>query len=104
MKEVVSVYQSNPRKYSLYTTRSWEFLGLEQGETKPIKANSYSGGKKKKGRQVDFTSSTSRSRSCSRERRRGKKKGEAKKDVRVRGKRKKRREKSSLVQCMGPTK
>ena len=48
MKEVVSVYQSNPRKYSLYTTRSWEFLGLEQGETKPIKANSYSRGKKKK--------------------------------------------------------
>ena len=54
LKEVVSVYQSNPRKYSLYTTRSWEFLGLEQGETKPIKANSYSGGKKKKGKAGRF--------------------------------------------------
>ncbi|XP_075666679.1 subtilisin-like protease SBT5.6 [Castanea sativa] len=29
LEEVVSVYQSNPRKYSLHTTRSWEFLGLE---------------------------------------------------------------------------
>ena len=88
MKEVVSVYQSNPRKYSLHTTRSWEFLGLEQGETKPIKANSYSGGKKKKKRK---------GRSISRARppnpaavpekdEGGKKKGEAKKDVRVRGK------------------
>ncbi|KAK7846109.1 subtilisin-like protease sbt5.6 [Quercus suber] len=37
LKEEVSVYQSNPRKYSLHATRSWEFLGLEQGETKPIK-------------------------------------------------------------------
>nr|XP_023885030.1 subtilisin-like protease SBT5.5 isoform X2 [Quercus suber] len=32
LEEVVSVYQSNPRKYSLHTTRSWEFLGLD---TKP---------------------------------------------------------------------
>ena len=32
LEEVVSVYQSNPKKYSLHTTRSWEFLGLD---TKP---------------------------------------------------------------------
>ena len=42
LKEVVLVYQSNPRKYSLNTTRSWDFLGLEQGEKKPIKSNTYS--------------------------------------------------------------
>lgn len=30
MEEVVSVYKSEPRKYSLHTTRSWEFSGLEE--------------------------------------------------------------------------
>ncbi|KAA8515018.1 hypothetical protein F0562_018195 [Nyssa sinensis] len=30
--EVVSVFQSHPRKYSLQTTRSWEFSGLEEGK------------------------------------------------------------------------
>ena len=103
MKEVVSVYQSNPRKYSLYTTRSWEFLGLEQGETKPIKANSYSGGKKK-GKAGRFHELDLPIPQLFQRKTKGEKKGEAKKDVRVRGKRKKRREKSSLVQCMGPTK
>lgn len=29
-EEVVSVYKSKPRKYSLQTTRSWEFSGLEK--------------------------------------------------------------------------
>ncbi|KAL3851433.1 hypothetical protein ACJIZ3_013315 [Penstemon smallii] len=29
MEEVVSVFRSNPRKYSLHTTRSWEFSGLQ---------------------------------------------------------------------------
>ncbi|KAG9149794.1 hypothetical protein Leryth_025683 [Lithospermum erythrorhizon] len=30
MDEVVSVFQSHPTKYSLHTTRSWEFSGLEE--------------------------------------------------------------------------
>lgn len=30
LEEVVSVYPSNPRKYSLHTTRSWEFAGLQE--------------------------------------------------------------------------
>ncbi|KAH7545081.1 hypothetical protein FEM48_Zijuj01G0055400 [Ziziphus jujuba var. spinosa] len=30
MEEVVSVWRSYPRKYSLHTTRSWEFVGLEE--------------------------------------------------------------------------
>ncbi|XP_059623828.1 subtilisin-like protease SBT5.6 [Cornus florida] len=32
MDEVVSVYRSYPRKNSLHTTRSWEFVGLEEGK------------------------------------------------------------------------
>lgn len=33
MEEVVSVFGSDPKKYSLHTTRSWEFIGLlEEGE------------------------------------------------------------------------
>ncbi|KAK9268011.1 hypothetical protein L1049_010450 [Liquidambar formosana] len=32
LDEVVSVFQSHPRKYSLQTTRSWEFVGLEEVE------------------------------------------------------------------------
>ena len=32
MEEVVSVFQSNQGKYSLQTTRSWEFVGLEEKE------------------------------------------------------------------------
>ncbi|KAJ7968812.1 Subtilisin-like protease [Quillaja saponaria] len=32
MEEVVSVYQSYPKKYSLHTTRSWEFAGIEEAE------------------------------------------------------------------------
>ncbi|GMP72022.1 hypothetical protein CsSME_00030212 [Camellia sinensis var. sinensis] len=31
LEEVVSVIRSHPRKYSLQTTRSWEFVGLEEG-------------------------------------------------------------------------
>ncbi|KAL2484243.1 subtilase family protein [Forsythia ovata] len=34
MEEVVSVFRSHPKKYSLHTTRSWEFVGLEE-RTKP---------------------------------------------------------------------
>ncbi|KAL2484309.1 subtilase family protein [Forsythia ovata] len=34
MDEVVSVLRSHPKKYSLHTTRSWEFVGLEE-RTKP---------------------------------------------------------------------
>ena len=30
MEGVVSVFRSEPRKYSLQTTRSWEFVGLEE--------------------------------------------------------------------------
>ncbi|KAJ6416799.1 hypothetical protein OIU84_002639 [Salix udensis] len=30
LKEVVSVFKSNPRKYSVQTTRSWRFVGLEE--------------------------------------------------------------------------
>ncbi|KAI5571029.1 hypothetical protein BDE02_11G066800 [Populus trichocarpa] len=30
LKEVVSVFKSNPRKYSVQTTRSWRFAGLEE--------------------------------------------------------------------------
>lgn len=30
LEEVVSVYPSDPRKYSLQTTRSWEFAGLQE--------------------------------------------------------------------------
>ncbi|KAK4482051.1 hypothetical protein RD792_011603 [Penstemon davidsonii] len=29
-EEVLSVYQSNPRKYSLHTTRSWGFAGVQE--------------------------------------------------------------------------
>ncbi|KAI6703540.1 hypothetical protein NL676_012676 [Syzygium grande] len=32
LDEVVSVIQSDPKKYSMHTTRSWEFLGLEGGK------------------------------------------------------------------------
>ncbi|KAF7126282.1 hypothetical protein RHSIM_Rhsim11G0101800 [Rhododendron simsii] len=32
LEEVVSVFRSDPTKYSLQTTRSWEFVGLEEGE------------------------------------------------------------------------
>lgn len=32
MEEVSSVYASKARKYSLHTTRSWEFVGLDEGE------------------------------------------------------------------------
>ncbi|OWM90910.1 hypothetical protein CDL15_Pgr027397 [Punica granatum] len=32
LDEVTSVIRSNPRKYSLQTTRSWDFLGLEEGD------------------------------------------------------------------------
>ncbi|KAF5475260.1 hypothetical protein F2P56_007085 [Juglans regia] len=34
LEEVVSVSRSDPKKYSLHTTRSWEFVGLEEGERK----------------------------------------------------------------------
>lgn len=30
MEEVVSVFRSHPGKYSLHTTRSWEFAGLQE--------------------------------------------------------------------------
>ena len=30
LEEVVSVYISHPEKYSLQTTRSWEFVGLDE--------------------------------------------------------------------------
>ncbi|KAL0398400.1 UNVERIFIED_CONTAM: Subtilisin-like protease SBT5.6 [Sesamum radiatum] len=33
MEEVVSVIRSNPRKYSMHTTRSWEFAGLRETTT-----------------------------------------------------------------------
>ncbi|KAK9088249.1 hypothetical protein Scep_027331 [Stephania cephalantha] len=32
MDEVVSMFQSHPKRWSLQTTRSWEFLGVEEGE------------------------------------------------------------------------
>ncbi|PSR98662.1 Subtilisin-like protease [Actinidia chinensis var. chinensis] len=32
LEEVVSVFRSEPSKYSLQTTRSWEFVGLDEGE------------------------------------------------------------------------
>ncbi|CAL5328471.1 unnamed protein product [Camellia sinensis] len=32
LEEVVSVFRSKPGKYSLQTIRSWEFVGLEEGE------------------------------------------------------------------------
>ncbi|KAJ4849971.1 hypothetical protein Tsubulata_004865 [Turnera subulata] len=32
MEDVALVYKSEPRKYSTQTTRSWEFVGLEEGE------------------------------------------------------------------------
>ncbi|AED95280.1 Subtilisin-like protease SBT5.6 [Arabidopsis thaliana] len=33
LAEVVSVFKSHPRKYEAHTTRSWEFVGLEEEET-----------------------------------------------------------------------
>lgn len=33
-EEVVSIFRSHPRKYSMHTTRSWEFAGVEE-EMKP---------------------------------------------------------------------
>lgn len=33
MAEVVSIFKSHPRKYEAHTTRSWEFVGLEEEET-----------------------------------------------------------------------
>ncbi|KAL6991313.1 hypothetical protein U1Q18_009430 [Sarracenia purpurea var. burkii] len=40
LDEVVSVFPSHPGKYSLHTTRSWEFVGLEEGEKlKNVKNN-----------------------------------------------------------------
>ena len=32
LEEVVSISKSDPNKYSLHTTRSWEFSGLEEDE------------------------------------------------------------------------
>lgn len=32
MEEVVSVWRSHPKKYTMHTTRSWEFVGLEEEE------------------------------------------------------------------------
>ncbi|XAR66628.1 Cucumisin [Bertholletia excelsa] len=32
LKEVVSLFKSHPGKYSLHTTRSWEFVGLDETE------------------------------------------------------------------------
>jgi len=32
MEEVVSVFRSHPRKHVMHTTRSWEFVGLEEAE------------------------------------------------------------------------
>ncbi|CAK9136634.1 unnamed protein product [Ilex paraguariensis] len=37
MDEVVSVSRSNPKKYSLHTTRSWEFVGLEEDTQNNLK-------------------------------------------------------------------
>lgn len=34
LEEVVSVYETKPGKYSKQTTRSWEFVGLEEGDQK----------------------------------------------------------------------
>ncbi|XP_030547358.2 subtilisin-like protease SBT5.6 [Rhodamnia argentea] len=54
LDEVVSVIRSDPRKYSMHTTRSWEFLGLE-GEKGSWNSNKMSGGllqKAKYGRGV----------------------------------------------------
>ncbi|GMH15740.1 hypothetical protein Nepgr_017581 [Nepenthes gracilis] len=33
LKEVVSVFRTHPGKYVKHTTRSWEFVGLEEGES-----------------------------------------------------------------------
>ncbi|KAL1225954.1 Subtilisin-like protease SBT5.6 [Cardamine amara subsp. amara] len=33
LEEVVSVIESHPRKYETHTTRSWEFVGLDEEET-----------------------------------------------------------------------
>ncbi|CAL9241737.1 unnamed protein product [Arabidopsis halleri] len=33
LAEVVSIFKSHPRKYEAHTTRSWEFVGLEEEET-----------------------------------------------------------------------
>ncbi|CAF2041591.1 hypothetical protein HID58_033448 [Brassica napus] len=33
LEEVISVIESHPRKYETHTTRSWEFVGLEEEET-----------------------------------------------------------------------
>ncbi|XP_010441687.1 PREDICTED: subtilisin-like protease SBT5.6 [Camelina sativa] len=38
LAEVVSVFKSHPRKYEAHTTRSWEFVGLEEEETDDIDA------------------------------------------------------------------
>lgn len=35
MEEVVSVWPSHPRKYTMHTTRSWEFVGLDEGRRHP---------------------------------------------------------------------
>lgn len=32
LKGVVSVFKSDPRKYKIHTTRSWEFVGLKEEE------------------------------------------------------------------------
>jgi hypothetical protein len=32
LEEVIAVSRSDPKKYSLHTTRSWEFIGLAEGE------------------------------------------------------------------------
>lgn len=32
MEEVVSIRPSDPNKYTMHTTRSWEFVGLEEEE------------------------------------------------------------------------
>lgn len=40
LEEVVSVYKTGPGKYTQHTTRSWEFVGLEERE-KPTATNDF---------------------------------------------------------------
>lgn len=39
LEEVIAVTRSDPKKYSLHTTRSWEFIGLagEEGDEKHLR-------------------------------------------------------------------
>lgn len=43
LEEVVSVWASHPKKYSMHTTRSWKFVGIMEEEERHWTSNKMGG-------------------------------------------------------------